>query len=129
MKLFNLLFLLLFVAFAALQYNDPDPWLWVPIYGYGAFCCWLALRRQYRPVFYWAGILFYAAYALYLFFDSAGVLSWARDHEAESLTQSMQAAQPWIEKTREFGGLLLLMLVLAFDLWWLKRHHAATSPS
>ena len=42
MKIFNITFCILFVISAALQYNDPDPWLWIPLYLYGALLCWLA---------------------------------------------------------------------------------------
>jgi hypothetical protein len=56
MKVFNILFFILFVLSAALQYNDPDPWLWMPIYLYGAVLCWLAFRGRYFPKAYIAGI-------------------------------------------------------------------------
>ncbi len=29
-------FILLFVAFAIVQYNDPDPYLWIAVYGFMA---------------------------------------------------------------------------------------------
>jgi hypothetical protein len=42
------------IIFAALQYNDPDPYFWGPIYGLAALCghcsrpgarhCWAAVR-------------------------------------------------------------------------------------
>ncbi len=35
----NGLMLLLFVTAAAVQYNDPDPWLWMSVYGAAALCC------------------------------------------------------------------------------------------
>ena len=45
MKLFNYLFVLIFILFAAVQYNDPDPYLWIPIYIYVAFICWKASKE------------------------------------------------------------------------------------
>ncbi len=57
MKLFNLLFCLLFIISAGLQYNDPDPYVWIPIYGYGAVLCWLAFRGKYYSRACLAGIL------------------------------------------------------------------------
>src|SRR5687768_16158955 len=99
MKVFNLIFCLLFVFSAALQYNDPDPYIWIPIYLFGAILCWLAFRGKYFPKLYLFGIIVYAAYAAYLFFEKDGVLDWYRDHQAENLVQSMKATKPWIEAT------------------------------
>ena len=115
MKIFNLVFAILFVVCAALQYNDPDPYLWIPIYLYGAVLCWFAFRGRYFKTAMIAGIAVYVLYALYLFFTDDGVIDWVNKHEAESLTQSMKAASPWIEDTREFFGLCILSFVLLLD--------------
>ena len=118
MRIFNGLFCLLFVVSAGLQYNDPDPYVWMPIYLYGAVLCFLALRGRYYPKAYIIGMVVYALYAVYLFFDRNGVLSWASEHEAENIAQTMKASQPWIEETREFFGLLILVVVLGIN--WVK---------
>lgn len=121
MKIFNLVFALLFVISAALQYNDPDPYLWIPIYMYAAVLCFLAFRGKYYPVAYLVGIAGYTIYAIYLFFTDNGVVDWVSKHEAESLTQSMKASSPWIEDTREFFGLCILALVLLINWLAVKR--------
>lgn len=112
MKVFNFLFTILFIISAALQYNDPDPYLWIPIYLYGSFLCFKAYRGVYYPKAYLAGSIVYLIYGTYLFFDTYGVLSWLNEHNAENIAQSMKAAAPWIEETREFFGLLILSVVL-----------------
>ncbi len=121
MKIFNLLFSLLFLASAALQYNDPDPYIWMPIYLYGAILCWLAFRNQFYPKAYIAGILIYTGYAVYLFFAADGVLDWMQKHNAENIAATMQATKPWIEETREFFGLVILIIVLSVNLWYCKK--------
>lgn len=121
MKIFNLLFSLLFTVSAVLQYNDPDPYIWIPVYLYGAVLCWLAFRDKYFPEAYVAGIIVYLGYAVYLFFTKDGVLDWYRDHDSENLVQSMKATKPWIEATREFLGLLILMIVLLVNSVYAKR--------
>jgi hypothetical protein len=121
MKIFNIVFIILFVLSAALQYNDPDPYLWIPIYLYGAFLCYQAYRKKYVPVLYIIGLVIYIGYAAYLFFDRQGVLNWANEHNAESITQTMKATKPWIEETREFGGLLILIVVLVINMLWLRK--------
>ena len=115
MRIFNLIFCVLFVLFAALQYNDPDPYIWIPIYMYAAILCWLAFRGRYYPAAYLAGIGLYFAYAVYLFFTKDGVLDWITQHHAANITETMEAEKPWIEDTREFFGLLILIVVLLID--------------
>lgn len=126
MKLFNTLFIIIFVAFAALQYNDPDPYIWIPIYLYAALLCFQALKRKYSPVLYTAGIAVYFLYAAYLFFDQTGVINWAEQHDAENLVQSMKATKPWIEETREFGGLFIVIMVLIVNMVWLRKEKVKT---
>jgi hypothetical protein len=41
----NLLGMLLFAGFAAVQYNDPDPLVWILAYGYVAMLCLMASLR------------------------------------------------------------------------------------
>lgn len=125
MKIFNLIFIVLFIISAALQYNDPDPYVWVPVYLYGAFLCYQAYRRYYNPVLYAIGFLLYTGYAFYLFFDNQGVISWASEHGAENIAQTMKATKPWIEETREFGGLLILIVVLLINTIWLRKKKTA----
>lgn len=124
MKILNIFFIIVFIFSAALQYNDPDPYIWVPIYLYGAYLCYQAIYKKYRPVLYIIGLVVYIGYAIYLFFDNQGVLSWAKEHDAESITQSMKATKPWIEETREFGGLLILIIALLINILWLRKNRS-----
>ena len=121
MKILNIVFVLIFILSAVLQYNDPDPYLWIPIYLYGAFLCYLAYKNKYNSILYIIGLVFYIGYAVYLFFDNQGVLSWANEHDAESITQTMKATKPWIEETREFGGLLILIVALVINMIWFRK--------
>ena len=112
MKIFNIFFCLTFILFAALQYNDPDPYIWVPIYLYTSVLCWMASRNKFYPKAYWAGILVYTAYAVYKIFDQNGLLDWIGKHHAENIAETMKAEKPWIEESREFFGLVILIGVL-----------------
>lgn len=126
MKIFNLVFSILFVLFAALQYNDPDPWLWIPIYLFAAILCWFAFRGKYCRAALLFGILAYTAYAAVLFFEKDGVLDWLTKHEAANIAQSMKAETPWIEDTREFFGLLIMIVVFTIDYFYSKRKKRLT---
>lgn len=121
MKIFNAFFCFVFIVFAALQYNDPDPYIWVPIYLYTAVLCWLAFRNKFYTTAYWVGIIMYALYAVYKIFDQNGLLDWIEVHHAENIAETMKAEKPWIEESREFFGLLILVGVLIIDLVYAKR--------
>ena len=115
LKLFNIFFCIVFILFAAVQYNDPDPYVWMPIYLYAAVLCWLAFRNKYFPGAYLLGIAVYAVYAIYKFFDQNGVWDWITKHHEANIASTMKAEQPWIEETREFFGLLILIVVLLIN--------------
>lgn len=127
MKIFNIIWAILFVLFAALQYNDPDPYIWIPIYLYAAILCWLAFRGKYYPNAYLIGMVIYAIYAVYLVFTPDGVIDWIEKHNAEGITKTMHAEKPWIEDAREFLGLLILIVVLLVDLIYAKRKGRKTA--
>src|SRR3954463_4291748 len=101
-KVVNTLFCIIFVIAAALQYNDPDPYVWMPIYLFAAVYCGLAATNRFYPKAYIGGIIVFSIYAAYLFFVNEGVLDWMRRHQSEDIAQTMKATKPWIEQTREF---------------------------
>lgn len=121
MKALNIVCIIIFVGFAALQYNDPDPYIWIPIYLYAAFLCFLSIRNKYHVVLFVLGLTVYFGYAAFLFFDKTGVLSWAKEHNAENLVQTMKATKPWIEETREFGGLFIVICALIINMRWIRK--------
>ena len=121
MRIFNIIFCVIFIVFAALQYNDPDPYLWIPIYLYAALMCWLIFRNKRYPVIILSGILVFSIYALYKVFDSNGLLDWINKHNAENIAETMKAEKPWIEESREFFGLLIVIIVLLTDYIYIKR--------
>jgi hypothetical protein len=118
MKIFNIIWGILFIIFAGLQYNDPDPYIWGPIYLFGAGCCLLAARGRFYRRAYLFGIFIYLVYAAYLFFDKNGVIDWATEHHGENIAETMKATKPWIEETREFFGLFLLIIVLLINYFY-----------
>ena len=125
MKIFNIVFAFLFVIFAALQYNDPDPYIWMPIYLYAAVLCWMASRGKFYPRLMLVGVAVYAAYGIYLFFTKDGVVDWVSKHHAENIAGQMKASTPWIEETREFFGLCLVSFALLMNYFYAKRKKLA----
>ena len=111
----NIFFCLVFIAFAYVNLNDIDAWLWVTIYMVAAICCGFAAFGKYYPVVYLVAMAFYLIYAVGLFFAKDGVKDWIFKYHKPSIVESMQATKPYIEKTREFFGLLIVTAVLAMN--------------
>lgn len=126
-KIFAAVFGLLFLVCAGLQWNDPDLYLWIPLYGLAAVSCALAVADRPAHRFNLALIALYGAYAAYLFVIEDGVWSWMIDHQFASLTGSMLASAPWIEHTREFGGLTIMLLVCAINSWSQRKASEAST--
>lgn len=111
----NVIFCLSFLVFAWFNLNDKDSWLWVPIYLAASICCGLAAFELYYPLIYLLLMAFYLIYASILFFDNDGVRDWMVKYNKPSITESMQASKPYIEKTREFFGLLIITSAIAIN--------------
>ena len=77
--------------------------------------CGAAAFGMYYPMGYLFLIAFYLIYALILFFAKDGVRDWITKYNTQSITESMQAKKPYIEKTREFFGLLIISAALALN--------------
>jgi hypothetical protein len=111
----NIIFCLSFLVFAWFNVNDNDSWLWVPIYLAASVFCGLAGFGMFYPLLYSFLIGFYLIYAGILFFSKDGVRDWIVKYKSPSITESMQATKPYIEKTREFFGLLIISAALALN--------------
>ena len=116
MKIFNGIFIVVFILSAALQYNDPDPYIWMPVYLYSVLLCYLSITGKYYPLMYILGLIVYVGYAAILFFDKTGVVNRTQQYHTESIVQSVKATKPWIEETREFGGLMIVSIVLVINM-------------
>jgi hypothetical protein len=115
MLILNCFFSVAFILFAYVNLNDPDAWLWVSIYMIAAIGCGLAIFKIYYPVVYLVVIAFYLIYAVQIFFSTDGVRDWIFKYKRPSIVETMQATKPYIEKTREFFGLLIASAALVIN--------------
>ncbi|MEJ7680379.1 MAG: transmembrane 220 family protein [Segetibacter sp.] len=115
LNILNGFFCIAFVLFAYVNLNDKDSWLWVPIYMVAAICCGLAAFGKFYPVVYLVATAFYLIYAIQIFFSKDGVRDWVVKYNRPSIVESMQATKPYIEKTREFFGLLIISAALVIN--------------
>jgi hypothetical protein len=52
-------FVIIFICFAIVQYNDPDPYIWIPTYLIAAFMCYYKLQGNGEKITFFAiGLLF-----------------------------------------------------------------------
>ena len=105
-------FLVMMLAFVAVQYNDPDGPLWMLLYGAVAVWCALALWRpgmlRGNPILRGLAIASMVVFVLGFFWE-------IRTYSPLFLSQDMMS--PGVETTREAFGLLIAALVTAYVLW------------
>ena len=101
------------VGCAAVQYNDPDPLLWIALYGSGAVLLALAALGWRRR---WAVAIVLGAYAAMGATVLPGFVDWLLHYPGGDLVAPMSADHPHIEMSREFVGLLIAAACVA-PLW------------
>jgi hypothetical protein len=111
MKFLSIFFAVMFIAFAALQVNDPDPVLWILIYGIMSVISVMAIFEYYNRKLIIGLAVLYIVYLVILF---PGVLEWLQqDDKSVLFDEGMKMQYLYIEESREFLGLLICLLVLA----------------
>jgi len=103
------LFALTLIGFAALQFNDPDPVIWVTFYGLCALVPLLLLVNKFSRAFF---SLTLVICAIELFLTAAGAYNYYLHMNQEPLMQSMNPDKPYIEEAREFLGALIALLLV-----------------
>ena len=78
-----------------------------------------AINISLRPTC--IGIFLYSIYAIYKVFDKNGVIDWITKHKAENIAETMKAETPWVEESREFFGLLILIIVLLVNYIYMRK--------
>lgn len=113
MKTLHFFLLIVFFLFALAQYNDPDPWGWMVLYGGVAFLAASA---------WWRGRTWRGVALLGLGISVVGLLwllpafwQWLT-HGTPSIVAEMKATAPHIELVREFLGLVLC--AAAYGFYW-----------
>jgi hypothetical protein len=112
MRILNSILALMFMAFAFVQVNDPDPILWILIYGVMAIISVMAIFEYFIPALMYALGLGYLVYLVILF---PGMMDWYNSPDRSLLFDDIAKMQyTYIEEAREFLGLAICLIVLAF---------------
>jgi len=114
MRILNFLFAVMFLIFAFLQINDPDPIIWILIYGLMAIVCVMAIFEFYPRKILVGLAIVYLLYSIYYF---PGVKIWLiQDNKSQLFDNVAKMEHPFIEESREFLGLMINVAVLVFYL-------------
>lgn len=105
-KVLSLVFTLLFLSFAAVQYNDPDVLVWAYAYLLPAYISFSAFRNQFNKGLIWA-VLIGAVLGAVTFFPYG-------HFEGVALKDGMKTMN--IEYARESLGLAIIAAVSAIHL-------------
>lgn len=123
MKVVNFLLAVMFLIFAFVQVNDPDPLIWILIYGAMAVVCVMAMFTYYPFRILVALLVAYLAYSAF-YFD--GVSEWIRQDNKADLFDDLAKMEHWyIEEAREFLGLFICIIVLLFYLVQSRKRRVA----
>lgn len=110
-KVIRIILFLLFSSFAALQYNDPDPYGWMAIYGAVAVTFLLSiLGRGHGSIFKGVAVLVFTLSLFYI----PGFITYLSSPNKEALFGEMIYDRPYIEETREFLGLIICGMALLY---------------
>jgi hypothetical protein len=115
MRILNFILALMFLAFAFVQINDPDPVIWILVYGTMATLCIMAAFKFHPRKFIAAILILFLAYGVYTLIYHPGVLEWLRsDNKSDIFDDVKKMENLYIEESREFLGLIICIAVLVF---------------
>ena len=109
---------ILFSVFAIVQFNDPDPLLWVSVYTAVAVFALLSLFKKTTSKLsvVLMGILLIIAIA-----HTPGFYDWLKLPNKEEIFGGMVHKKPYIEQTREFGGSLIALVGIFYQYIHLRK--------
>ena len=114
-KISAVVWTILFVLFAYYQRNDPDPMVWILIYGASALIAVLVYMNKIRRPVLWVAFIALIAGALML---------WPSSYEGLFLRED-GSYTPAIEEARESLGLLIASISMAWHLFVSKAGKAS----
>ena len=108
-KLIDISIAMMFILFAAVQLNDPDPGTWILMYLCVAAIPLMKILVK-RNTYFEYGLLFVLTITLFTYTPS--IYQWLQDG-MPSITTEMKADTPYVEWVREALGLLISVVTVA----------------
>ena len=112
-RIINSLLFALFIVFAILQLNDPDPIVWVSLYGLVAI---VSLISNYTNIPRWLIALFALGLLIFASKHLPSLLEYLKTDNKEEIFGEMVYDKPYLEGSREFLGLIIAVIVLLYQL-------------
>jgi len=100
------LFSLILFAFSGLQFNDPDPQIWVTFYVLTALVPGLVVFKRFSWILLGLAV---AACVAQMVIAGPGAYMYYLHRMEEPLMQAMNPQKPYIEEAREFLGALIAL--------------------
>lgn len=120
MKILKGFFVLMFLGFAVIQYNDPDPLVWFVVYGSMTVVSAMAIWDRYPGQIM---IAMAGGFLLLSIMYFEGFLDWLNSADRMLLfSEPAKMELPYIEPAREFMGLLICEAVLILYFYQDKKH-------
>lgn len=110
-RIFAILMALVFIYFAIVQYNDPDPYIWIPIYLFPAILSVLIASGKDKRSFLLLTVILVGA----LLYFAGAIYQWPQHWEGVALKNGMKTIN--IEEGRESLGLGVTFITLF--IYWL----------
>jgi hypothetical protein len=119
MKILDAILALLLLAAAAVKFNDPDPGLWVAIYGIAAAVPLASALGKSNPTLTLAALV---VCGVALLLSLPGFFEYLSHHFGDTILEGMSAERMYIEETREFLGALFALLIVV--MYWFRGRKA-----
>jgi hypothetical protein len=116
MRILAIIFSICFILSAAVQYNDPDPAIWVTIYLLGAVASFLFIRNVLPS---WGYLLLGLAYLV------GAITQWPPEFEGFLFGEVQKMRNMNIELARESFGLGIV--AVAMFMYWLSARRRSIS--
>ncbi|WP_298237472.1 transmembrane 220 family protein [uncultured Algibacter sp.] len=110
-RIISFVLFVLFLLFAYLQLNDPDPLLWVSIYLLIALLMLVSNYKTIPKIILWGILVALLLYASTYFYF---VVDWLQTENKNELFGEMVYEKSYLEGTREFLGLLISAIAVVY---------------
>ncbi len=110
-KIINWILCIVFLLFTYLQFNDPDPLIWVMVYGTVAVFFAVSNFIAIPKIVFYTLILGLILFSI-MHFDF--FTTWLKSDDKSELVGDMVYEKPYIEGAREFMGLLIAIVALIY---------------
>lgn len=110
-RIINITLFVLFILFAVVQLNDPDPILWTIIYTSIAILALISNYKRIPKMLLWGILIMLLVFASRYF---SSLVDWLQTDNKNELFGEMVYDKPYLEGTREFLGLIMSALVIVY---------------